>query len=181
MQFVSKLGFLAVVVSAMMTSLSANALCYTLDSSDSYIGPIGGNTSDTPLNGVPFLYKINRDGSPAETGPAKDTFSGSFSGGNLIATILFNGPSPDLTYVALKAGNRWVYWNVSSVDFSLYDCIQITNDGILKNPQGNASQAISHISLWGTEGTPSVPDGGSLVAMLGLALTGMGLARRRSS
>lgn len=180
MRYVTKLGFLVALMSTMVGSVTAKAICYTLDKSNAYIGPIAGNTSDTPLNGVPFLYKINRDATLSETGPAKDTFSGSFSGGNLVATIQFNGPSPDLSYVALKSGNEWVYWDVSAVNFNLYDCLQITNNGILTNKHG-ISQAISHISLWGTPGTERVADGGGLVLMLGLALTSVGLIRRRLS
>lgn len=81
-----------------------------------------------------------------------------------------------LSYVLVKDGRD------SNTKLFLYHLYGVTADQVFDSNGGqfvtvNGSKGISHISFFGTAGSPAVPDGGSTVAMLSLALTGIGLIR----
>jgi hypothetical protein len=125
------------------------------------------NTPDTD-------YKFDVPGT--ESG-AVDTFATVISNGGLTATVTWSPTgSVSVSDIYLKAGNDYIYWDTSAVDWSTYDGFSITNDQIFNAGSGNA-KAISHISVNG--GGSSVPDGGATVVLLGLGLVGMSVIARR--
>ncbi len=78
--------------------------------------------------------------------------------------------SLDWTYAVVKGGNGFALYSISSWLFG--ESIDFDNDNI-----GN--KGISHVTLYACEGgSTSVPEGGTSVALLGLALAGLGASRR---
>jgi hypothetical protein len=109
--------------------------------------------------------------------------------------------SSHFTAVLTDGGaNGLVTWDLASTGFQLsyvfvkdgreahgsflYHLYGVTADQVF-NSNGeqlvtiNGRKGISHISFFGTPGGSSVPDAGSTVALLGLALLGIGIARRK--
>jgi hypothetical protein len=82
--------------------------------------------------------------------------------------------------VYLKAGNFYVLWDTSSVNWSLYSGLYFTND-LIVNPNGRTHPllGISHESLNGYTVPTSVPDSGTSAILVGLGLISLGLFRRK--
>jgi hypothetical protein len=145
-------------------------------------GPISGNIGDAQH---PVDYKFEyKDGQPSETGDACliEHLTSSFSG--LTATVEWTpAGSIDLDTIYLKAGNFYVSWDVSSIDWTAYTGFTVTNVWIL-NPNGRKHPplGISHIALDGECRHVNVPDAGATAALLALGLAGVvGLRRRLGS
>jgi hypothetical protein len=82
-------------------------------------------------------------------------------------------------YLLVKDGDQspaWYLFNLTALGLSTVAGEDITLTGFWPN-QG----AISHIALYGGSGgdRPGVPDGGSTVALLGLALGALAIVRRK--
>jgi hypothetical protein len=116
------------------------------------------------------VYKQNVGGS--EEGDAADWYTTTFSNANADALIEWDGPG-FLTapiHLLVKDGNQTPAWYLFAI--SIWDG---KSDIVLQNFwPGNGE--ISHISLYG--GTTSVPDGGSVAMLLGMALMGLAGFRR---
>ncbi len=123
-----------------------------------------------------LLYKSTQsDGS--EEGAFADDYNTTY--GTLTkasAVIAFDGPTAinsNAAYALIKDGNLgWYFYQLSgwngtdSIDFSGY--------------YGGIQGKISHVSIYGTHTTrTNVPDAGASVALLGLAIAGLGLAHRK--
>ena len=67
-------------------------------------------------------------------------------------------------------GNLVHYYSVTSPD-------QVVGSADLIVP-GNGAKALSHLDVFCCEGSTQVPDGGTTVILLGMALSGLGVARR---
>ncbi|MFN0127213.1 MAG: hypothetical protein ACKV19_11075 [Verrucomicrobiales bacterium] len=128
-----------------------------------------------------FIYKDNSPG-PDEEGQ-EDLFSTVFgpdANDPTTATLTYTGPAIslydwDCAFIVVKGGNNFVYYSLSGWDGD--EDIQVTNADLPPNRQG-IPPGISHVSIYACEGTPTVPEGGTSVALLGLALAGVGAARR---
>lgn len=155
---------LAVLASTVLASLSLQAACFDLNSLGD--GSLGDD-KNTPNHAPELLYKS--DG-------ASEVFSTVFSDGGLTATVSWGADVVvDFTKIYLKAGPGFIFWDVSKVDWSEYDCFSVTNL-TLKNP-GKQIAGISHIQVDGTYN--KVPDAASTVALLALGLVSLGLVTRR--
>ena len=75
------------------------------------------------------------------------------------------------TYLKLKWGNYWQYYYI------LGTTDPTTFASPVPNPAGQGSLGLSHYTLFGH--TVKTPDGGSTLLLLGAALFGVGLVRRR--
>ena len=67
-------------------------------------------------------------------------------------------------------GNLVHYYSVTSPD-------QVVGSADLEVP-GNGARALSHLTVFCCPGEHQVPDGGTTVILLGMALSGLGVARR---
>ena len=114
-----------------------------------------------------------------------------YSADMLTATLSWNltGMGSQVYAVAWKDGtladgysaNLGFYWSAvtdSQRTVSDGDTLNLTIDlsPAFKNPT-----AWSHIAFYGTGGGTNVPDGGTTLALIGVAITGLGLLRRKLS
>lgn len=159
----------AISAAAYATTFNLNSLTPT--------GPVSGNTPPAD-----YKFEYDQQGHSLETGDIclVDHLTSSFSG--LTATVEWSPAGAiDLDTIYLKAGNQYVSWDVSSIDWSAYTGFTVTNSWI-RNPNGKTHPllGISHIALDGECRPHNVPDAGATVFVLGLGLLGLiGLRRRR--
>lgn len=171
-------------------TLSAHAISFTPASPSL---DFGTDTSQSAINTAiaawaseaTLLYKATpgEGGGGSEEGDFSNSYNTTY--GTLTtasAIIAYTGPTAIISnsvYVLIKGGGNntpittsWYFYNVpgwngtDSINFSNYY-------------NGNQGK-ISHISIYGTPGV-NVPDGGSTLALIGLALAGLGLAQRKLS
>lgn len=164
----------AILISLSMFAGSASAVSFDLHANIAQF--FGGNDSSSSF------YKVNFGTPDVESGSAAATFSTTVGGDadtGWYAEVSFNGPQPFLTEARLKAGNGYLLWD--STDLAAFNAgsftgIKLWNDaGGIVNTKGKFLE-ISHINLDGR--TTTVPDGGGMLALLGLAVAGLGIFRR---
>lgn len=196
-------GMLLVSALACLTTSSVWADSYTLNDSVSHSRLVRGEyESHDDDHGL--FYRVSKE--DGEHGTSRWEESGSrtgrgqldteFSVRDLMGTITWNdAPAPDLDLVVLQAGNYYVTWDLSNVDLSSYDALDVINDMIRKDRGSNRLLlGIDSISLYGRAGTPTpvppptapepvftTPDGGSTMGLLGLGMAGLVVLRRRST
>jgi hypothetical protein len=181
-KIMNKLVVAAILVVGM--AINANALLLT-PATATWQGSIPKNPDANDVENITgtsaqlsLAYKDNQGGSE------EGSFTGSYS------TAYFNSPTdpkdakitytggPVITgnpiYLLVKDGNHtptWYIFNISSWNGTeLLDLQDFWPGG----------GAISHVNIFTGNGT-SVPDAGSTLALMGLALTGLGLLRRKLS
>lgn len=126
-----------------------------------------------------YLNKFDADGSFDNGGSVDQShFTATLMNGGADATITWDLATSgfELSYVLVKDGRE-------AHGGFLYHLYGVTPDQVFNSNGGqfvtiNGSKGISHISFFGSPGAP-VPDGGSTVAMLGLALAGLAVARSK--
>jgi hypothetical protein len=162
---------------AILTGLTVSAYALSFDLNTlTPSAPISGNT--------PGGVEYKADASPAaESGDSAWIAALTSNISGLTADVSWSpAGSIDLETIYLKAGNQYVSWDVSGIDWSLYSGFHVTNSWI-RNPNGRTHPllGISHLSLTGDRHPPHmVPDSGATVGLLGLGLAGLGfIARRR--
>jgi hypothetical protein len=114
---------------------------------------------------------------------------------SLLTTTMINSVTAQVTWspigslefdtIYLKAGGGgssgggYLVWDVSGVNWSIYDGFSITNDIFLNKNQ--KALCISHFNAVGAEvPVPGVPDSGTTAILLGLGLLAIGLIRRKA-
>lgn len=167
--------FIKSVVLIAAISAAAHATNFNLNSLTPS-GPVSGNTPTAD-----YKFEYNQQGNPVESGDTCliDHLTSSFSG--LTATVEWApAAGVDLDVIYLKAGNEYVFWDLSAIDWSAYTGFTVTNAWI-RNPNGKTHPllGISHLALDGDCRTTSVPDAGATAALLGLGLAGLVAIRRR--
>lgn len=171
-----KLSFLirasAIAVVAGLLTTASHAVPYDVNSMGTLIGTYSGNTP----NGPDTFYKFNDGGS--EEGTATSTFATVIGSGGKSATITWNGSQPLLDVLYLKSSTYFVKWDISSFNNGVFDSITVANLGLITNHRG-VSKDISHVQLEG--GLNNVPDGGTTLSLLGLALVALAAFPRRVS
>ncbi|MEO5961514.1 MAG: VPDSG-CTERM sorting domain-containing protein [Opitutaceae bacterium] len=159
---------------------TAHAVSFTLNNSTATI--IGGNTTST-------FYEVT--GANAESGTAAPIFSSSIYNGPAAVSsndpdrveIFFNGPQPILTSAFIKASNEYMFWDATDLaafNAGIFTSIILVQNG-LTNGNGQYHD-ISHAGINGTPGNsniPGVPDGGATLALLGLGVSFLIIARRK--
>lgn len=154
---------------------------------------VGFNDTQKTMDGVlgdnvDLLWKWDQGGSTSGSG-----FNVTFNSAMTTATLSWDltGTGMTLEAVAWKGGtlingyssNLGFYWSTvtdSQTIKSDGDTINLTID---LSPDFKTANSWSHIAFYGTtQGqTPpeNVPDGGTTLALVGIALTGIGLVRRK--
>jgi VPDSG-CTERM motif len=157
----------------------------------------------TPVAGVGVGNSAAEELAFAET--TAEAFWGNIPGFGLLYkdNTIDEGTNPgivlDPAYVPGTSLTYTVSWNLNASPFNLYaillkgggntqptvwvvgDNAQLKVGGpntlSFSSPPVNG-QSISHVTFYGARATTSVPDGGATVALLGLALGGLGVGRR---
>jgi hypothetical protein len=154
----------------------ANGISFDLSSSGAQLTP--GNTTSG-------FFEV--DGQTlVETGTAASLYSATLGGdednGFWVKIAFDSNPQPVLTSAFLKASNNYLWWDATDLvafNAGTFDSITLWNSGSggIQNKNGKY-QGTSHAGLNGSPGTTSVPDGGLTLMLLGMALGGLGYARR---
>jgi hypothetical protein len=175
-----KLGSLAALAAMLLTAV-AQAIPVNITPATSAVAT-GNDTSEAVINALILstysttqLYKQDVGG--GETGTLAGSYNVTFANtptDPADMTLTYTG-GPILAptaYLLLKDGSQvpaWYLFNLTALGWTGTE--QVTATGFWPN-QG----AISHVSLYGAVG---VPEGGSTLALLGLALAAVGLLRRK--
>lgn len=118
-----------------------------------------------------LLQKAEREGSSDPDSP----FLVSYAADGLSATLTLkpNYTPPSVLYLALKASNEYVVWEIKDWNPGETATLEVANDVIFNSPKGKnprpSPQQISHISLYGYEAS-RVPDAGPTLLLLLLGL-----------
>jgi len=122
-----------------------------------YKSDVGGADSGS----LPNSYDTTYFNSPTDPKDAKIEYKG--------GAIVSGSP----IYLLVKDGNHDPIWYIFDITgWNGTETIDLQNFW-------PGEGAISHVSILGTETTTRVPDAGSSLALLGLALTSVGLLRRK--
>jgi hypothetical protein len=176
----------ALFAMALFGGTTAHAVSFDLQSSNATI-VLSSNTTSA-------FFEVAGNGT--ESGTAAGLYSATLGGdenAGFWVKISFDGnPQPILTSAFLKAGNDYLWWDatdLSGFNSGVYDSITLWNSGAAGEGLGHYTgndqwkfQGTSHAGINGTPGEstiPGVPDGGSTLAFLGLALSAFAIARRK--
>jgi hypothetical protein len=174
---------------ALFGGTTAHAVSFELQSSSATI-VLSNNTTSS-------FFEVQGNGT--ESGTAASLYSATLGGNEdtgFWVKISFDGnPQPILTSAFLKASNDYLWWDATDLatfNSGVYDSITLWNSGAagqgLGHYTGNPNSpawkfyGTSHAGINGTPGEstiPGVPDGGSTLALLGLALSAFAIARRK--
>ena len=170
---------------ALGTVMSAQALSITPDTMPQTTGTQTSqaqiNAAIAPIIGTATeLYKQDVGGS--ESGSLAGSYTATFSntpGDPSNALITYDGGSivGDTAWLLVKDGNNNPAWYL----FNLTDLGWNGTDDVILTGFWPDNGAISHVALYGTTGGGGngVPDAGSSLALLGLALMGLAGIRQR--
>lgn len=133
-------------------------------------------------NGYDYDYDVDSDTADGILAPYLTT---DISSDEYTATVTWS-PTGSMSFdtIYLKAGGGgnsgggYIVWDVSGVDWSIYDGFSITN-ALLTHPRNGQALGISHFNADGFYNPPGVPDAGTTAILLGLGLIGLGLFRRQ--
>jgi hypothetical protein len=164
-------GFMASNASAIFIDPTSGALNTTRwegnDNDQNTINPIIASIVGNSVE----QYKVE----PGESGPLAGSYDGSFTAnGGLIDQTGPGVISPD-AYLLVKDGNHepaWYLFNMTALGWDGTDDIILL--GFWSGTQGS----ISHLTLYSGSGT-TVPDGGSMLVLLGGAVAVLGFLRRK--
>jgi protein with PEP-CTERM/exosortase system signal len=173
-----------VAVFAASVTLNANALLITPTSSPQWQGSVPKNPDADDIENITgtsaeltAAYKSDQGG--PDSGSFASSYNTAYSNTETDpqdASITYNSGQPVITgnpiFLLVKDGNHIPIWYI--FDISGWNGMETID---LRGfwPDGGA---ISHVSIY-TPGGTRVPDGGSTLALLGLALTSIGLLRRK--
>ncbi len=155
----------------------ANGISFDLSSSGANV--VLGNTTSG-------FFEVNGTSPFPETGTAASLYSATLGGdadtGFWVKIAFDSNPQPVLTSAFLKASNKYLWWDdtdLAAFNAGTFDSITLWNSGSggIQN-DNHKYQGTSHAGLNGSPGTTSVPDGGLTLMLLGMALGGLGYARR---
>lgn len=179
-RMINKLALTAVFAAGL--ALNANALLITPTSSPRWSGNVPNNINANDVEDITgtstelsLLYKDNVGG--AEEGPLAGSYSTSYNPADEPedGAITYDGGAfvtGTPIYLVIKDGDhdpRWYIFDISGWN---------GKETITFEDFWSGQGAISHVGIYGA-GSTSVPDAGSSVALLGLALTSLGLFRRK--
>jgi VPDSG-CTERM motif len=182
MKTITKSG-LAVALAAAM-SLSAHALSIT----PATVPQLTGNETSTAeilaaiastIGSATSLYKADVGDPVLESGPFAGNYATVFSNSASDpsdATISHTGGdaiNSNPIYLLVKDGNHTPAWYLFTIaGWNGTDDLVLTGFW----PEGGA---ISHVDIFGTDGGEQVPDAGGTLALLGIGVALLGLARRK--
>lgn len=182
MRNMNKLWLAAVFAAGM--ALNANALLLT-PASATWQGSVPGNPNANDIEDITgtsaqLTLAYKSDVGSSDSGSLAGSYDTTYNNTPTDpeeAAITFNGTGAAISgsplYLLVKDGNQDPIWYI--FDISGWNGVETINlEGFWPN-QG----AISHVGIYTTGESRQVPDGGSSMALLGLALTSVGLLRRK--
>jgi hypothetical protein len=185
MKTITKLALAAVAVAGM--AVNSHALLITAGTTPALAS--GPETSQAQINTIiaPLIgsaVQLYKDEGGTDSGSYASSYQTTYGSPGLLDedfTITYVGApaiSANPVYLLVKDGNHNPAWY-------LYDITGWNGTDVIQGenfwPQRGG---ISHVTIYGTPGTPpppSVPDGGATLLLLGSAVAGLGLIRRKLS
>jgi hypothetical protein len=190
MKIIKMLTLTAAIAATLCASASAHLIDLGTFTTATAIGSPSDETAYVSTNfngGNPLTFLTKAQGDPASFSGAGDN-PAIANGGDFFTVTGANGTTATISWDLTTSGFQLNFVLLKDGEDEngqqLYHIYQVSSDEVFKSgsPQLvtiNGLKNISHITFMGNPGTPSTPDGGMTVTLLGISAVGLEFLRRR--